>query len=311
MSTNMRSWIICGALLVIMLCTVFFLPSYLYLGAAFFAFSIGNAELKKGSGQAAYLPRPSYGASQNLNQPAVQSAATAQVQLPERKMPENIPADLKCPSCGASIKPTDKVCPFCKSALQPLVELPEPAKLGGLEIGKTVRVVHPQSGEITYRVRGRLLYTELWQATSGPTVPWTPTGNYYAGFLLDPVAYLLNWQERFYLLTEVRPLTDMDINRDFLPYAKQFAQSNQTANVEFPYAGARWKMVDIGRFAIEFEEGEGNHLHKGAIGRFIHAGSGGAGGATALVVDDFQSGGSGGQDTLWKGFQIKETDIMF
>jgi hypothetical protein len=65
--------------------------------------------------------------------------------------------------------------------------------------------------------------------------------------------------------------------------------------------------VDIGRFAIEFEDGEGVHLHKGAIGRFIHAGSGNA----ALVVDDFQSGGSGGQDTLWKGFLIKETDIMF
>jgi endogenous inhibitor of DNA gyrase (YacG/DUF329 family) len=302
----MKNWIICGVLALVMACVALFvpLPAFLYLGAAFFAFSIGNAELKKGSGQAAYIPRTSY---QNINRPAGPSAATAQVQLPERKMPENIPADLKCPSCGASIKPTDKICAFCSSALQPLVELPEPAKLGALEIGKTVRVVHPQSGEQTYRVRGRLLYTELWQASSGATVPWTPTGNYYAGFLLDPAAYLLNWQERFYLLTEIRALTDMDINRDFLPYAKQFAQSNQTANVEFPYAGARWKMVDLGRFAIEFEEGEGTHLHKGAIGRFIHAGNGNE----ALVVDDFQSGGSGGQDTLWKGFQVKETDIMF
>ncbi len=304
----MKSWITCIALLFMMFVGLFFLPSVIYLAGAFFFFSIGNAELKKGSGAAAYIPPPAYPAGQNLKPlPPAQSAATAQVQLPERKMPENIPADLKCPSCGASIKPTDKICAFCGSALQPLVDLPEPAKLGALEIGKTVRVVHPQSGEITYRVRGRLLYTELWQATSGPTVPWTPTGNYYAGFLLDPVSYLLNWQDRFYLLGEVRPLTDMDINRDFLPYAKQFAQSNQTANVEFPYAGARWKMVDIGRFAIEFEEGEGNHLHKGAIGRFIHASSGSA----ALVVDDFQSGGSGGQDTLWRGFQIKETDIMF
>jgi hypothetical protein len=305
---NLRSWIICGVLLIILTCLLGTgLPPFLYLGAAFFAFSIGNAELKKGSGQAAYIPRPSFASGQNPNRPPVQSAATAQVQLPERKMPDNIPANLKCPSCGATIKPTDRICPFCGSTLQPLVELPEPAKLGALEIGKSVRVVHPQSGEMTYGVRGRLLYTELWQATSGPNVPWTPTGNYYAGFLLDPVAYLLNWQERFYLLTEVHPLTDMEINRDFLPYAKQFAQSNQTANVEFPYAGARWKMVDIGRFAIEFEEGEGNHLHKGAIGRFIHASSG----TGALVLDDFQSGGSGGQDTLWKGFQVKETDIIF
>ena len=309
----MKTWIICGVILMVMLCAVAFLPPFLYLGAAFFAFSIGNAELKKGSGQAAYVPRPTYTSGQNPNQPPVQSAATAQVQLPERTVPDNIPADLKCPSCGASIKPTDKVCAFCGSSLKPLVELPEPAKLGALDLGKTVRVVHPQKGEQTYKVRGRLLYTELWQATSGPTVPWTPTGNYYAGFALEPAAYLLNWQDRFYIMDEHRALTDMDINRDFVPYARQFAQSNQTANVEFSYAGGRWKMVDIGRFAIEFEDGEGTHLHKGAIGRFIHASSGPStsSGQVALVIDDFQSGGSGGQDTLWKGFLIKETDIMF
>ena len=302
----MRNWILCGVILVIMLCAVAFLPPFLYLGAAFFAFSIGNAELKKGSGAAAYTP-PAYIPAAKLNQPSAQSAANAQVQLPERTMPENIPADLKCPSCGASVKPTDKACAFCGSSLKPLLELPEPAKLGALEIGKTVRIVRPQKGEQTYKVRGRLLYTELWQASSGSTVPWTPTGNYYAGFALEPAAYLLNWQDRFYIMEERRTLTDMDINRDFLPYAKQFAQSNQTAHVEFSYGGGRWKMVDIGRFAIEFEDGEGLHLHKGAIGRFIHAGSGNA----ALVIDDFQSGGSGGQDMLWKGFQIKETDIIF
>lgn len=290
-----------------MACASLFLPAPLFLGAAFFAFSIGNAELKKGGGAAAYTPRSAYTSAQNMNRPPASSAATAQVQLPERKMPDNIPADLKCPSCGASIKPSDKVCAFCGSSLKPLVDLPEPAKLAALDIGKTVRVTHPVKGEQTYRVRGRLLFTELWQASSGPTVPWTPTGNYYAGFALDPAAYLLNWQDRFYILEERHALTDMDINRDFLPYAKQFAQSNQTANVEFSYAGARWKMVDIGRFAIEFEDGEGVHLHKGAIGRFIHAGSGNA----ALVIDDFQSGGSGGQDTLWKGFLVKETDILF
>lgn len=283
-------------------------PPFVFALGAFFFFSIGNAEMKKGSGAAAYVPQSSYPAGQNLPPlPATQSAATAQVQLPERKMPDNIPADLKCPSCGASIKPTDKVCPFCGSSLKPQVELPEPAKLGALDLGKTVRVAHPIKGEQVFTVRGRLLFTELWQASSGPTVPWTPTGNYYAGFALEPAGYLLNWQDRFYIMEEQHSLTDMDINRDFLPYAKQFAQSNQTANVEFSYAGARWKMVDIGRFAIEFEDGQGCHLHKGAIGRFIHAGSGNA----ALVIDDFQSGGSGGQDTLWKGFLIKESDVMF
>lgn len=222
-------------------------------------------------------------------------------------MPKNIPTDLKCPACGASIKPTSKQCEYCGSSLQPLIDLPEPAKLGTLEIGTTVRIQHPAHGEQTYQVQGRLLYTELWQASRGPNVPWTPTGNYYAGFALKPKAYLLNWQERFYLLEERRNLTDMDINRDFMPYAKQFARSDQTARVEFSYAGRRWRMVDIGRFAIEFEDGRGLHLHKGAIGRFIHASAS----EEALILEDFQSGGSGGQDTLWKGFQIQETDILF
>ena len=223
-------------------------------------------------------------------------------------MPDSVPANLKCPSCGGSIKPTDKVCGFCGSSLQPVVDLPEPAKLAGLSVGASLRVVHPKKGELTFRARGRLLFTELWQASHGPNVPWTPTGNYFAGFALEPAGYLLNWQDRFYIMDERKSLTDMDINRDFAPYARQFAQSNQTAKVEFPYAGGRWQMVDIGRFAIEFEDGEGSHLHKGAVGRFIHAGSGDG---QALVIDDFQSGGSGGQDTLWRGYQIKETDIQF
>lgn len=285
-----------------MLCGFAFLPAPAYLFAAFIFFFIGVTEFQNGgSSQAIIQP------SQNANQAQVQSAATAQVNLSERKMPENIPADLKCPSCGASIKPTDKKCDYCGSSLQPQLDLPEPAKLAALDLGKTVRIVHPQKGEQVYQVRGRLLYTELWQASRGPNIPWTSTGNYYAGFALERDAYLLNWQERFYLLETRRALTDTDINRDFMPHAKQFAQSNQTARVEFNYDGARWLMVDIGRFAIEFEDGEGLHLRKGAIGRFIHASSQ----KQALVLDDFQSGGSGGQDTLWRGWQIQETDINF
>ncbi|PKN92811.1 MAG: hypothetical protein CVU44_12330 [Chloroflexi bacterium HGW-Chloroflexi-6] len=299
----MKNWLICGVLLIIMLCAWAFLPPPIYLIGAFMLFFIGYSEYQN-SGS----PRGAVQAIQNTSQaPAQSGAATAQVILPEREMPENIPADLKCPSCGASIKPTDRQCNYCSSNLQPLLELPEPAKLAALEIGKTVRVIHPQKGEQTYQVRGRLLYTELWQASRGPNIPWTPTGNYYAGFALEPDAYLLNWQERFYLLETRRALTDMDINRDFMPYAKQFAQSNQTARVQFSYDGAHWLMVDIGRFAIEFEEGEGLHLRKGAIGRFIHSKSENQ----ALVLDDFQSGGSGGQDTLWRGWQINENEIHF
>jgi hypothetical protein len=293
-----KMWLVCGIILVFMVCALAFLPPPFYLVAAFVAFLIGNQAAQSNPTE------PSY---RNTYHPPIPSAATARVELPERKMPENIPSDLKCPSCGANIKPSDKKCAYCGSSLQPVVDLPEPAKLGGLEIGKSVTVLHPQKGSMAYMIRGRLLYTELWQASQGPNVPWTPTGNYYAGFALEPTAYLLSWQDRYYLLETNRTLTDMDINRDFVPYARQFAQSNQTARVEFSFEGKRWSMVDIGRFAIEFEDGEGLHLHKGAIGRFIHAGSG----DMVLVVEDFQSGGSGGQDTLWQGFQVKETDIKF
>lgn len=298
----MKSWLICGVIFVLMLCGLAFLPPPTYLFAAFIFFFIGVNELQ-GGGTPSGIVQP----YRNESQPPVQSAATAQVILPERNMPENIPTDLKCPSCGASIKPNARQCAYCGSSLQPLVDLPEPAKLAALEVGRSLRVVHPQKGEQAYRVRGRLLFTELWQASRGPNVPWTPTGNYYAGFALEPNAYLLNWQERFYLLENRRALTDMDINRDFMPYARQFAQSNQTARVLFNFEATRWQMVDIGRFAIEFEEGEGLHLKKGAIGRFIHAASENQ----ALVLDDFQSGGSGGQDTLWRGWQINENDIKF
>jgi hypothetical protein len=300
MSTK-KSWLICSFLALFACIGVSFLPHAFYLIGAFIAFVIGNNTLKSGVVQSAPQPVRPTGAA------PVPPPTTTQVQLPERKMPDNIPADLKCPSCGANIKPNDKKCAYCGSSLQPLIDLPEPAKLAGLEIGKSVRIVHPRKGALDFQVRGRLLFTELWQASRGPNVPWTPTGNYFAGFALEPAAYLLNWQDRFYLLDERRGLSDMDINRDFVPYARQFAQSDQTARVEFSYAGGRWRMVDIGRFAIEFEDGEGSHLHKGAVGRFIHAASDNQ----ALLVDDFQSGGSGGQDTLWRGFQIQETDIKF
>jgi hypothetical protein len=296
-----KSWLICAVLVLVMLMGIPFLPPAVYLFGAFIAFAIGNAQSKAGAD--APSPQP----DMEVNQSPLQPSTTTRVELPERKMPANIPADLKCPACGANIKPTDKTCAYCGTSLQPLLDLPEPAKLGRLEIGKSVRLVHPRRGAQDYKVLGRLLFTELWQASRGPQVPWTPTGNYFAGFALEPDAYLLNWQDRFYLLEERRAITDMDINRDFVPYARQFAQSDQTARIEFSYDGARWQMVDIGRFAIEFEDGEGSHLHKGAIGRFIHAGSG----EQALVVNDFQSGGSGGQDTLWRGYLIKETDITF
>jgi len=296
-----KSWLICFFLLVVALIGASFLPRSYFLIGAFITFFIGNGTLKSGAVQ------PMAQASLVAPPVPIPPTTTAQVELPERPMPDSIPANLKCPSCGASIKAIDKKCAYCGSSLQPALNLPEPAKLSALEVGMSVRFAHPRRGALDFQVTGRLLFTELWQAARGPNVPWTPTGNYFAGFALQPAAYLLNWQDRFYLLEECRALTDMEINRDFVPYARQFAQSDQTARVEFPFAEKRWRMVDIGRFAIEFEDGEGSHLHKGAVGRFIHAASDNQ----ALVIDDFQSGGSGGQDTLWLGFQIKETDISF
>jgi hypothetical protein len=115
----------------------------------------------------------------------------------------------------------------------------------------------------------------------------------------------MNWQSRFYLLDSQQPLTDMSINRDFAPHARKFAASNQTKSVSFPYQGATWEMFDIGRFRIEFAEGEGIRVGPGAVGRFIHANRN----LDVLVVEDYQSGGSG-LDTLWMGYQVEEESIQ-
>jgi hypothetical protein len=183
--------------------------------------------------------------------------------------------------------------------------LPRPARFGEVEIGATVRVTHPQRGQLTPRVTRRLYYGELWQERTAPNVPWTLTGNYFVGLGLDGDLFLLHWQGRFYLLDSHTPLTDMEITRDFAPHARTFAASNHTAKVEFGHSGARWRIDDIGRFRVELADGEGVGTDAGAVGRFIHASSGNR----ALVVEDYQSGGNG-RDTLWLGFRIEEKDIL-
>ena len=225
--------------------------------------------------------------------------------LAEKMASINIPKDLKCPSCGAAIHPTDRVCNYCGSSLVPLIDLPQPANFGNMQIGQTIRVAHPKRGELTLAVRRRLYYGELWQEHSGPSIPWTPTGTYFVGLTLDNDLFLLNWQSRFFLLDTHSPLTDMEINRDFAPYARQFAASNQTANVRFGYAGGDWRIDDIGKFRIEYCDGDGTQISPGSVGRFIHA----IRGSDVLVVEDYQSGGSGGLDTLWRGFALQQSDI--
>jgi hypothetical protein len=112
------------------------------------------------------------------------------------------------------------------------------------------------------------------------------------------------WQNRCYLLDEGVPLSDAEIQRDLAPYAKQFAQSDQTAEVFFAYPPASWKMDDIGKFRVASVEGSGLNAQPGGVGRFIHASGSDKRG---LVVEDYE--GSGGQDMAWNGFLMDPENI--
>lgn len=172
-------------------------------------------------------------------------------------------------------------------------------------LGQTITVRHPQRGEFTGKILGRVRYVELWQRTNSPSEPWVPTGNQFAAHWLGNFL-LYEWQERLYLLDAYDALTDKDIQTHFLPHAKRFAQSDQTAQVSFAWPPASWTIVDIGKFQVASAEGTGLRLNAGASGRFIHAT--GADGR-ALVVEDYQSG-SGGQDTAWIGWAVGWPDIL-
>lgn len=165
--------------------------------------------------------------------------------------------------------------------------------------GQTAAFRHPKRGELTAQILGVIHYTELWQTAQGANAPWVPTGNTFLALWMGDYM-LYEWQGRLYLFDEGQDLTDQQINTSFLPYARQFAQSNQTARVTFAWPPLTWTVVDIGRFAVARAEGAGLRLSVGAQGRFIHA----AGEDNrVLVVEDYQSGG-GGQDTVWLGWQI-------
>lgn len=176
--------------------------------------------------------------------------------------------------------------------------------LSQVQIGKQIRVRHPLQGELTLHVMGRVLYDELWQAQRGAQVPWTPTGNAFSGFWLETNLFLLNWQNRNYLLDESTQLSDAEIQRSFAPHAKKFAQSDQTADIYFAYPPASWHIDDIGKFRIRAVEGEGLRNIPGTIGRFIHCSGDGK---RALVLEDYEGGG---QDVVWTGFRIEAGDIQ-
>jgi len=230
---------------------------------------------------------------------------TTELTIAERIRRVHIEKNFKCSNCGATIEnATDRKCRHCDSVLVDMTALPQPEFWADVEIGQSVRVKHPKRGQIESQVVYRLYYGELWQEKMKKDVPWTLTGNYYTGLGLENSMYLLNWQSRFYLLVSQSPLTDMDINRDFAKYAREFAASNQTKTVIFTYHGNNWKMADIGRFRIEYSEGNGALAQPGAVGRFIHAKAD----DQILIVEDFQSGGSG-RDTRWTGHEITKKDI--
>lgn len=183
----------------------------------------------------------------------------------------------------------------------------KPQKLASIQIGDRIRVRHPAKGELTLFVDGRILFQELWQTTRSPQAPWVPTGNTYAGFWLETNIFLLNWQNRLYLLDEAVPLSDADMQSQFMPYARQFAQSDQKADVYFAYPPTSWHIDDIGKFRVNAVEKGGFRLQPGAVARFIHASSNDGHG---LVVEDHQ-GEAPGEDTAWVGWLVKEEEINY
>ncbi len=181
--------------------------------------------------------------------------------------------------------------------------------LANIQVGQRIRVRHPAQGELNVYVMGRVIFDELWQRSRGPQNPWVPTGNAYVGFWLETNLFLLNWQNRYYLLDERIPVSDPDIQRDFAAHARKFAQSDQTAEVYFAYPPTMWKMDDIGKFRVRAVEGEGLHMTQGAVGRFIHASGRGQEDnlKRGLVLEDYEGGG---QDTVWIGYMIDSNDIQ-
>lgn len=239
-------------------------------------------------------------------QPTTSAPITDESTIADKIKAIHIATNFKCPSCGATVKPTDMKCEHCDSFLVAAANLPKPEVWRDIEIGQSVQVQHPVKNRLSLAVTSRVYYGELWQTEMKSNVPWTLTGNYYVTLGLRNGMLLKNWQSRFYILDSHQQLTDTIINQNFAQPARRFAASNQTAYVSFEYQGIDWRMEDIGRFRIEYVEGNEATVDPGTIGRFIHASDVNQ----ILVIEDYQSGGNG-LDTSWHGYQIKEQDIKF
>lgn len=174
-------------------------------------------------------------------------------------------------------------------------------------LGDKITYNHPERGGLTGVILGTVEYVELWQKRKAPDEPWVPTGNVFtAHWLGDTLLYA--WKGKLWLLDSYEHLTDTDIQRTFLPPAREFGQSNETAVVTFAYPPGTWTVMDIGKFRVQRAEGQGLRLSAGAVGRFIHCRGGTGLEGRAMVVEDYQEGG-GGMDTAWQGWQVTWEDL--
>jgi hypothetical protein len=180
-------------------------------------------------------------------------------------------------------------------------------QFGAAGPGKRLTYKHPERGSLSAAILGTIHYAELWQRRKAPSEPWVPTGNIFtAHWLGDTLLY--HWKDRLYVLDSYDLITDVEIAQQILPAAKQFGQSDETAEVSFAYPPASLIVTDIGKFQVESIAGSGLRMQAGAVGRFLHARGGSGNEGHALVVEDYQEGG-GGQDTAWRGFLISWDDL--
>jgi hypothetical protein len=231
------------------------------------------------------------------------------VQIPARAPVEDEARWLKTPP-GPVARPASRPTPVAPTRRNPPAVIPRSgdsmqAQFFNARLGQNITYEHPQRGTITGKILGSIHYTELWQRVNSPSEPWVPTGNTFAAHWLGSFL-LYEWQQRLYALDEMQPLSDQEINTSFLPYAKRFAQSDQTAQISFAWPPASWTIVDIGRFEVARTAGTGLRLNQGAIGRFIHARGADQ---RALVVEDYQQG-QGGQDTAWIGYELEWKNLL-
>ena len=181
---------------------------------------------------------------------------------------------------------------------------PAGQRLGWIDLGDAINVWHPERGNLTLSVMGRVVYQELTQHRRGVRFPWVPTGNLFLAFRLEENLVLLNWQTRYYLLDHRTEVSDDDIRRNFATPARTFGDADQNARVEFRYPESTlWHIEDIGRSRIARIDGEWFPLDVDNSCRFLHASGEGN---RALVVEDFISGG---RDLAWTGYRIQENDI--